>query len=69
MELIKFSAIIMHLLCSDWFTKSRLSAHIPLFYLIWKTIVPGVAFSAGSESFFGKMEKKKKRKNYQTMPS
>ena len=26
---------IMHFACSDWFTQSRLSAHIPWFDLIW----------------------------------
>ena len=25
----------MHFACSDWFTQSRLSAHIPWFDLIW----------------------------------
>ena len=27
----------MHFWHSDWFTQSQLSAHIPEFYLIWKT--------------------------------
>ena len=39
-ELLIFQPRIMHLNRSDWFTQSRLSAHIP--YLIWRVIEPSV---------------------------
>ena len=59
----------MHFLRSDWFTKSRLSAHIPKFDLIWKTIAPGVAklkiFLGGKRTFLRKNGEKKKRNTRQ----
>ena len=50
---------IMQFYLSDWLTRSRLSAIIPAFYLIWETSAASAAqfknFPAGSESSIRKM--------------
>ena len=58
----------MHFSCSDWFTQSRLSAHIPLFDLLWQLIALKVAklnfFFAGKRNFSLNKAKKKKEKTF-----
>ena len=51
----------MHFAYSDWFTQSWLSAHIPLFDLIWLSVAKLKCFRQKAK-FFSELSQKRKKK-------